>query len=434
MDDRKRQYQQRNNMPQRAGNGRRSGTRQKGKGKLPLYFVVVCILLIANMILSLYLLIQIRSMRSTLNQAWQAEPLGQGQTVPDGLRAGTSGNGGVTDVSGSKDSAIGVFGNGDGITGSGSGKDQQASSGREQGGLPASGAAQGGQGLGSRNPQAPSVPDTKKADQDYVELCGLEEVQKPMKRTHQEVLRRLKELSRDNDIIGEIYDNADLYSERMLEALANNPEMADFVAGYLTAEKKAAGKFTDSEKEQEYPLFLQWDPRWGYAEYGDDGSIGLAGCGPTCLSMVMWYLLGYEELTPDFIADYSMNNGYYMWGVGTTWALLEDFPAMYGVDVRQPGISEEQMKRALDQGRVIICSMSEGEFTTGGHFIVIYGYDREGFKVNDSNCVARSRKSWSYDEIGDQIKQVWTFGLGDKKDDRDVVYSYHGRDGETDAL
>ncbi len=426
MDDRKRQYQQRNNMPQRAGNGRRSGARQKERGKLPLYFVAVCILLIANMILSLYLLIQIRSMRSTLNQAWQAESLGQGQTVPDGFRDSTGifGNkGGVTAASGSEGGVTGTFGNGDGVTGSGSGKDQQA----------ASGVAQGGQVSGSRNPQAPSVSDTKRADQDYVELCGLEEVQKPVKRTAQEVLRRLKELSRDNDIIGEIYDNADSYSERMLEALANNPEMADFVAGYPTAEKKAVGKFTDSEKEQEYPLFLQWDPRWGYAEYGDDGSIGLAGCGPTCLSMVMWYLLGYEELTPDFIADYSMNNGYYMWGVGTTWALMEDFPAMYGIDVRQPGISEEQMKRALDQGRVIICSMSEGEFTTGGHFIVIYGYDRGGFKVNDSNCVARSRKSWNYDEIGDQIKQVWTFGLGDKKDYRDVVHSYNGRDGETDA-
>ncbi len=253
-----------------------------------------------------------------------------------------------------------------------------------------------------------------------MELCGLEDVGRPVKRNDREVLQRLKELSRDNELIKEIYDNADAYSGRMLEALANNPEMADFAAGYPTARKVAQGGFTDSEKAQEFPLFLQWDPRWGYVEYGDDGSIGLAGCGPTCLSMVCWYLLEDETLTPDFIAQFSMENGYYVWGAGTAWALLEEFPAMYGVEVGQPGINERQMKAALDQGCVLICSMSPGDFTTGGHFIVIYGYDKDGFKVNDSNCVARSRRSWSFEEIGDQIKQVWSYGFGGGAEYRDL--------------
>ena len=304
----------------------------------------------------------------------------------------------------------------------GSAKDPQTVSGKVQ---DSSSSGGDGKSYGAENGQIPSTGGVSgkspgKAGQDYVELCGLEDVGRPVKRNDREVLQRLKELSRDNGLIKEIYDNADAYSGRMLEALANNPEMADFAAGYPTARKVAQGGFTDSEKAQEFPLFLQWDPRWGYVEYGDDGSIGLAGCGPTCLSMVCWYLLEDETLTPDFIAQFSMENGYYVWGAGTAWALLEEFPAMYGVEVGQPGINERQMKAALDQGCVLICSMSPGDFTTGGHFIVIYGYDKDGFKVNDSNCVARSRRSWSFEEIGDQIKQVWSYGFGGGAEYRDL--------------
>ena len=53
--------------------------------------------------------------------------------------------------------------------------------------------------------------------------------------------------------------------------------------------------------------------------------------------------------------------------------------------------------------------MGEGDFTVSGHFIVIYGYDEAGFKVNDPNCVARSRKRWCFNEIEQQIKKIWTY-------------------------
>ena len=40
---------------------------------------------------------------------------------------------------------------------------------------------------------------------------------------------------------------------------------------------------------------------------------------------------------------------------------------------------------------------------------MIYGYDSEGFCVNDSNCVARSREKWTYDRIKKQIKHIWVY-------------------------
>ncbi len=68
------------------------------------------------------------------------------------------------------------------------------------------------------------------------------------------------------------------------------------------------------------------------------------------------------------------------------------------------------MKRELDAGRIIICAMRPGDFTASGHFIVIYGYDGEGFRVNDPNCVARSRQKWPFETIQGQIKQLWSVG------------------------
>ena len=243
--------------------------------------------------------------------------------------------------------------------------------------------------------------------QDYASFCGLEEVDKPKERTFQQVIGRLEELAVNSDMIAEILQDSSKYPDKMLEALANNPEMADFVSGYQGNEKKASGGLTSLEKDQEFPLFLQWDPRWGYVEYGDDSNIGLSGCGPTCLSMALYYLTGREELTPDKVAAYSMKNGYYISGTGTAWALMTDLPAEYDIGVSQPKAEEYTMKAALDQGCVIICSMGAGDFTSAGHFIVIYGYEQDGFLVNDPNCVARSRKRWSFSELAGQIKNVW---------------------------
>ena len=53
--------------------------------------------------------------------------------------------------------------------------------------------------------------------------------------------------------------------------------------------------------------------------------------------------------------------------------------------------------------------MGEGDFTISGHFIVIYGYNQQGYRVNDPNCVARSRRIWSFEEIQGQIKSIWSY-------------------------
>lgn len=54
------------------------------------------------------------------------------------------------------------------------------------------------------------------------------------------------------------------------------------------------------------------------------GIIGLSGCGPTCLSMVLLALTEDEEATPYEVARFSEENGYYVEGSGTAWSLMTE--------------------------------------------------------------------------------------------------------------
>ena len=244
----------------------------------------------------------------------------------------------------------------------------------------------------------------------YVEKCELDYVEPPVKRTREEAVEKIKELSRWFPALYFVYTNEEQYPLELLLSGAGNPEMTDFLYGYLTSDGSTNGNFTDEEQPEDFPLLLQWDIRWGYMPYGTNGTVGSSGCGPTCLSMAVFYLTGNRECTPDVIAQYSLDEGHYVEGVGTAWALLDNYPTEFGLTVTHPALSDENLKAHLDKGNILICSVRPGEFTSEGHFIVIYGYDENGYKINDPKCVYRSRLSWTYEQIQDDIKRVWSVG------------------------
>lgn len=234
-------------------------------------------------------------------------------------------------------------------------------------------------------------------------------VGKPEERTREEALDVLAALGKGHPEIEEICENSRDYPDKLLEALANNPEMADYAAGWTEDHIDGNVNLTEEEQKETYPLFLQWDARWGYHSYGTDSVIGLSGCGPACVAMMLYYLTGDEKFTPDYIGDYSMRQGHYVKGTGTSWALMTDAAKDFGVCASVLSLSESSMKEVLDAGGVIICAMRRGDFTAVGHFIVVYDYGSDGFYVNDPNCIARSRQSWSYDDLSGQIKNLWGY-------------------------
>lgn len=199
------------------------------------------------------------------------------------------------------------------------------------------------------------------------------------------------------------------YPQQLLEALDKNEELLDFVLAY--PEKKgtwAEEPQLELSQDRSIPLFLQWDEQWGYAPYGD-GIIGLDGCGPTCLSMVYVGLTGDTSMHPRAMADYSAQNGYLTDTGATQWALMTTGAQGLGLQAWEVSLSETAMAQELAAGHPIICSMGPGDFTTKGHFIVLYAYEDGLFYVNDPNSRIRSDTGYAYDRLSAQIKAMWAF-------------------------
>lgn len=205
-----------------------------------------------------------------------------------------------------------------------------------------------------------------------------------------------------------IYSQEDL-PDNVRALLEKHPEASSFAAGYTEHAGEDAGVVDLSSLDlSTVPLLMQWDTRWGYQSYS--GSvIGLAGCGPTCLSQVAIYLLGDTTLNPAYIASFATTNGYAIEGNGTDWELMSYGAQKLGLVSTEVPLHEQSMVNELTAGHPIICVMGPGDFTDTGHFIVLTGYSDGAFTVNDPNCTDNSSRTWTYDELASQIRAIWSY-------------------------
>lgn len=223
----------------------------------------------------------------------------------------------------------------------------------------------------------------------------------------EELQTRLKNLADRYPEFQTIYDHMDQYPEALLNNLCCNPNMLDFALGYQENYDTTSGTLEASELDG-IPLFIQWDKRWGYDAYGND-VIGLSGCGPTCLSMIVIGLTKNQEATPDKLADYATEHGYYEQNSGTKWSFMDEVAAVYGVQGYYIYLSKDNMQEELSQGHPLVCAMRSGDFTSQGHFIVIAGMEGDKFLVHDPNSIERSQQLWDYDTLQYQISAIWAF-------------------------
>ena len=151
---------------------------------------------------------------------------------------------------------------------------------------------------------------------------------------------------------------------------------------------------------------MQWDERWGYREY-NESIIGLAGCGPTCLSMATIYLTGDTTKDPLWMCQFAERNQFNVPGSGSKWALISEGGRMLGLDVTQIPLDKDRIYRNLDVDNPIIVVVGPGDFTTDGHFLVLTGRSGDKVTLNDPNSPTNSAKSWDYDTLAGQIQALW---------------------------
>ena len=161
-----------------------------------------------------------------------------------------------------------------------------------------------------------------------------------------------------------------------------------------------------------FPYFSQSDPAWGSIGYGKSGTIASSGCGPTSMAMIL-KSFGANDITPKDTAAWSASNGYRIVGSGTSWDYFKAIGKQYGLTTEQSGESQAKITQALSKGYPIITSMKPGDFTKGGHFIVLSGIDKDGnILVNDPSGSAGAKRSaiaWDPANITRQAKQMWVF-------------------------
>ena len=134
-------------------------------------------------------------------------------------------------------------------------------------------------------------------------------------------------------------------------------------------------------------VFYQGDSDWGSHSYGSGPSgpatISSAGCGILSYVNAVYYLNG-QFIEPTMLADWSVNNGYRINGVGTDNALYQAFAdsegSSYGIAYGGSSSSYDVLRQHLQSGEVAIGSAP-------GHLMAVVDYDSSNgkFLILDSS-------------------------------------------------
>ena len=165
--------------------------------------------------------------------------------------------------------------------------------------------------------------------------------------------------------------------------------------------------------------YKQTDSKWGslaYAVDGESSTIKSAGCGPTAMADVLAAIVS-PYIDPITCASWARMKGYKVYKSGTSYNYPAAQAAAYGVNVRRLNTSNVYGKTSnsvhtealneLLKGNWLIACMGKGNWTSSGHFIVVYGYQNGMVYINDpaSSKASRACNTWSL--FKSQVKYYW---------------------------
>lgn len=226
----------------------------------------------------------------------------------------------------------------------------------------------------------------------------------PQKKTDvkEELIKNVEKAARKDKKAKWIYDNFYNLDDLYAYLAGNDPDTIEFI--YNMHHDIENFDFYEGESvrlKRKTPYFLQWDNRWAYNDLYPS-NIGISGCGPTSMAMVISRLTGDMKYPNEIAVDAQnfMNDG------GMDWAFINHEASKFNLKVEDVALSEEAMVNALKDGPLIL-SVSRGYFTLYGHILVIDSYEDGKFIINDPNSVKNSIIAWNYADIADQIKKIW---------------------------
>ncbi len=152
--------------------------------------------------------------------------------------------------------------------------------------------------------------------------------------------------------------------------------------------------------------YNQNDARWKDKIYGNKDTIGIYGCGPTVLAMVVSSLTN-NTITPDAMASWAYDNKFFCPGSGSYHSIIPDGAKSYGLQVtnlKTP--TKDTIIQELCTGKVLVALMKEGHFTSsGGHFIILRSVSLDSkVLIADPKSLDNSMKEWDIDTLISELK------------------------------
>lgn len=165
--------------------------------------------------------------------------------------------------------------------------------------------------------------------------------------------------------------------------------------------------------------YYQSDSRWAYSDYsakGEKKTIKAAGCGITVAAMII-ATLADKTVTPVTTADWSMEHGYKYLNQGTAYGYFVPQLKEYGITAKMLNSSSlygksdsdahKAAKKALKEGKWVIACMGPGNWTKGGHYILLYKYKDGYVYINDPASTASTRLCNKWTLFASQVKYMW---------------------------
>lgn len=169
-----------------------------------------------------------------------------------------------------------------------------------------------------------------------------------------------------------------------------------FVAGNIDASGDIITYDTVGKGVKKVVYFNQTEEPWKGMSYGSS-TIGASGCGPTSMAIIISTLTG-QTVTPQMTCAYSIANGEYVPGMGTSHSFPTNAAYHWGLTCERVGKDRmNYVVQSLKEGKMVV-EICEAYTITGsgsGHFIVLTGVTRDGY-ITIADCASRERTGKVY--------------------------------------
>ncbi|HJM04485.1 MAG TPA: phage tail tip lysozyme [Candidatus Saccharimonadaceae bacterium] len=149
----------------------------------------------------------------------------------------------------------------------------------------------------------------------------------------------------------------------------------------------------------DFVYYSQKDERWATYPYGDAGTIGPAGCGPTSMAMIVATLVN-KNVTPKEVADAGAANGSSFSGGTIHYPMMEAASQKWGI--KYEDITGRSLDTAIEVikegGLVYMGGQGPAPFTSGGHVVVMRGVTSDG-KIIIGDPYRNAADVYSYETI-----------------------------------